>query len=109
MEDFNVPVTDNMFCAGARNAGDRELCQVRCIYFSLINIFKTVFVSFKICLKYCVCCTFQGDRGGPVVHGTGDDAVIHGIASWGYACALPTHPGVFIRVTRYIDWINNQY
>jgi hypothetical protein len=48
----------------------------------------------------------QGDSGGPLVvpvsSGTYKQA---GVVSFGKQCALPDIPGVYTRVSRYIDWI----
>lgn len=52
---------------------------------------------------------FKGNKGVAAVHGSGDDAVIQGIFSFGNNCFWPIHPGVYTRVSRYIDWINKQY
>ncbi|XP_052739526.1 trypsin CFT-1-like [Bicyclus anynana] len=44
----------------------------------------------------------QGDSGGPVVH---EANVIVGVTSWGYDCAHPRYPGVYVRVPSYTQWI----
>lgn len=43
----------------------------------------------------------QGDSGGPAVYNN----QLFGIVSWGIGCARPRFPGVYARVTSYLDWI----
>ena len=47
----------------------------------------------------------QGDSGGPFVCMEGQTPVITGVVSFGWFCALPGIPGVYARVTPYLDWI----
>ncbi|XP_072152014.1 trypsin-1 isoform X2 [Bemisia tabaci] len=48
----------------------------------------------------------QGDSGGPLIISTGVDKFeLVGIVSWGVGCGRPGYPGVYTRVSRYMDWI----
>ncbi|XP_075162324.1 venom protease [Haematobia irritans] len=68
-------ITKNMMCAGYPGTGVRDSC--------------------------------QGDSGGPLVRLRPDDKRYEqiGIVSWGNGCARPDYPGVYTRVTKYLDWI----
>ena len=54
----------------------------------------------------------QGDSGGPLVSkGTGVDTgySLIGVVSWGSGCASPNYYGVYAKVSKYLDWIADQY
>ncbi|XP_056421500.1 serine protease 56 [Hyla sarda] len=52
----------------------------------------------------------QGDSGGPLTcpDPSTKQYAIYGITSWGDGCGEREKPGVYTRVTSFIDWINNQ-
>ncbi|XP_014270367.1 trypsin-1 isoform X1 [Halyomorpha halys] len=48
----------------------------------------------------------QGDSGGPLlVNSEGEKYQIVGIVSWGVGCGRPGYPGVYTRVTSYLNWV----
>ncbi|XP_011264758.1 proclotting enzyme isoform X2 [Camponotus floridanus] len=48
----------------------------------------------------------QGDSGGPLLHQLGNGRwVTIGIVSWGIRCGEPGFPGIYTRVSSYLDWI----
>ncbi|KAK3553188.1 hypothetical protein QTP86_031765 [Hemibagrus guttatus] len=50
----------------------------------------------------------QGDSGGPLVVKQGSQWIQAGIVSFGNECAVANFPGVYTRVSRYQDWINQK-
>ena len=49
--------------------------------------------------------TCQGDSGGPMVVRKDEKWYIYGVTSYGFKCAEPEAPGVYVRVSAYVDWI----
>lgn len=46
----------------------------------------------------------QGDCGGPLMYNAEQWQVV-GLVSWGHGCGAPNNPGVYTKVTAYLNWI----
>ncbi|XP_018535715.1 hyaluronan-binding protein 2 [Lates calcarifer] len=47
----------------------------------------------------------QGDSGGPLTCKQNDTSVVYGLVSWGDQCGRKNKPGVYTRVSQFVNWI----
>ena len=50
--------------------------------------------------------SFQGDGGGPLVCEDGGYYELTGLVSWGFGCGRKDVPGVYVKISSFIGWIN---
>ncbi|XP_058827802.1 uncharacterized protein LOC131687724 [Topomyia yanbarensis] len=50
----------------------------------------------------------EGDSGGPLVCTNNRGHTLYGIISWGFHCGYVNKPGVYVKVSHYLDWIEEK-
>ncbi|KAF6114449.1 hypothetical protein HJG60_010449 [Phyllostomus discolor] len=92
LKEARVPVIENKVCNRQEYLNGRvrptELCA------GLLNTRDTV----DSCL---------GDSGGPLVCFEKDKYILQGVTSWGLGCAEINKPGVYVRVSRFVSWMED--
>lgn len=74
-------------------------------------MYCTILIIYRKRLKLFLFDWFQGDSGGPLMYSKEKEDKYHlvGIVSYGYKkCGEPGYPGVYTRVTSFLDWIVEQ-
>lgn len=77
---------------------ERTRCNSTLVYDGMIT-------SNMICAGTMGVDSCQGDSGGPLKVDDDGKSKLGGIVSWGKGCARANKPGVYTRVSNFIDWI----
>jgi len=102
--DYDLP--DNLNAASVQIIA-RNVCAVAYKEFEEDDVLITNNMICAGILKLGGIDACQGDSGGPLALIDDDFPILYGIVSWGKGCALPDYPGVYTRVSSYIEWITD--
>lgn len=99
--DFNPPVEYPEFLQQADvRIWDQGSCASVPSYIGLITAEKFCAGYEQGLIDAC-----QGDSGGPLIVREGEHWYQSGIVSSGFGCAQPNLPGIYTRVSKYVNWI----
>ncbi|EPQ10303.1 Tryptase beta-2 [Myotis brandtii] len=94
LKEVEVPIVENSLCDSEYHMGLYTGDNVRIVKDNVICAGNE---------KSDAC---QGDSGGPLVCKVNGTWLQAGVVSWGDGCAQPQRPGIYTRVTYYLDWIH---
>ncbi|MCK9915535.1 serine protease [Microbacteriaceae bacterium K1510] len=92
-----TPISNNLLWAFVEVVGNAK-CNEPAIYNGLVTD-----GMFCAGLGFADAC--QGDSGGPAIAYINGANYLAGITSWGVGCTDRKYPGVYVNVTKYVDWI----
>ncbi|KAM7148724.1 tryptase beta-2-like [Molossus nigricans] len=94
LKEVEVPIVENSVCDAEYHTGVTTGDSIRIVQ-------DTVMCAGNEDSDAC-----QGDSGGPLVCKVNGTWLQAGVVSWGDGCARPNRPGIYTRVTSYLDWIH---
>ncbi|KAL0617206.1 Tryptase beta-2 [Plecturocebus cupreus] len=94
LKQVKVPIVENHVCDVKYHAGLYTGDAVRIVHDDML------------CAGNSRRDSCQGDSGGPLVCKVNGTWLQAGVVSWGEGCAQPNRPGIYTRVTYYLDWIH---
>ncbi|XP_036159050.1 tryptase beta-2-like [Myotis myotis] len=94
LKEVEVPIVENSLCDSEYHTGLYTGDNIRIVKDNVI------------CAGNEQSDACQGDSGGPLVCTVNGTWMQAGVVSWGDGCAQPHRPGIYTRVTYYLDWIH---
>ncbi|XP_059548571.1 tryptase beta-2-like [Myotis daubentonii] len=94
LKEVEVPIVENSLCDSEYHTGLYTGDNIRIVKDNVI------------CAGNEQSDACQGDSGGPLVCKVNGTWMQAGVVSWGDGCAQPHRPGIYTRVTYYLDWIH---
>ncbi|KAK2093518.1 hypothetical protein P7K49_027256 [Saguinus oedipus] len=108
----NRTVTNNMLCAGDTRSGGpqanlHDACQRIGVCFVEEKAERPLIGKQDLDDVRKKLSNLTGDSGGPLVCSKDGRMTLVGIISWGLGCGQKDVPGVYTKVTNYLDWIQD--
>ncbi|XP_045397014.1 tryptase beta-2-like [Lemur catta] len=94
LKEVEVPIVPNHICDAQYHTGIYTADNIRIVQDDMLCAGN----------EYGNFC--QGDSGGPLACWVNGTWVQAGVVSWGDGCTQPNRPGIYTRVTYYLDWIH---